>query len=364
MKTEINMNRGKMDLQNIKSNEWEKYWAVNMSGFSCSLFGYLYTKYMPEKYGVGFVSPIVFTSKGYSVCYFQLNDRKRFAEKAIADFAANKQSIRKFCEFLKNKSDRFIDLMDNLEDSGFSRDDFEKYKAAFLDYSVYHIMPRHFTDYLPEKLSLEYLDDLKDLRLYLEKIYAVTENFVEKIAESWAKKSGYTVAELLCCTVEEIESFYSNGKLPSKDELQRRDINMVQVFENGKSNILVGDEVDHIEKKLTEAPEVSEIKGMTAYKGIAKGVVRIVFDPRKVDIFNEGDILVTGMTRPDYLLLMKKASAIVTDAGGLLCHAAITAREIGKPCIIGTKNATKILKDGDMVEVDADNGIVKIMEIK
>ena len=59
---------------------------------------------------------------------------------------------------------------------------------------------------------------------------------------------------------------------------------------------------------------------------------------------------------------MEKASAFVTDEGGILCHAAIVAREMKKPCIIGTKVSTKILKDGDMVEVDADNGIVKVLE--
>jgi pyruvate,water dikinase len=69
--------------------------------------------------------------------------------------------------------------------------------------------------------------------------------------------------------------------------------------------------------------------------------------------FIEGDILVTGMTRPEYLPFVKKCSAFITDAGGMLSHAAITARELHKPCIIGTEIATKILKDGDLIEVDA-----------
>lgn len=65
---------------------------------------------------------------------------------------------------------------------------------------------------------------------------------------------------------------------------------------------------------------------------------------------------------PDFLPAMKKAVAFVTDEGGITCHAAIIAREMGKPCIIGTKNATRILKDGDFVEVDAENGVVKILK--
>ena len=68
------------------------------------------------------------------------------------------------------------------------------------------------------------------------------------------------------------------------------------------------------------------------------------------------------MTRPEFLPLMSKASAFITDEGGITCHAAIVAREMKKPCIIGTKIGTKALKDGDMIEVDADKGVVKIIK--
>lgn len=92
--------------------------------------------------------------------------------------------------------------------------------------------------------------------------------------------------------------------------------------------------------------------------------MRIVHDPTADNIFHQGDILVTGMTRPEYIHLAKKSAGIITDAGGILSHAAITARELKIPCIIGTKHATKILKDGDVVQVDAENGVVRILEKK
>ena len=87
----------------------------------------------------------------------------------------------------------------------------------------------------------------------------------------------------------------------------------------------------------------------------------------KVDQFskmNTGDILVSKMTRPEFLPVMKKAAAIVTDEGGITCHAAIVAREMKKPCIIGTQIATHVLKDGDWVEVDATKGIVRKVQLK
>lgn len=75
--------------------------------------------------------------------------------------------------------------------------------------------------------------------------------------------------------------------------------------------------------------------------------------------FKAKSILVAGMTRPEYVPLMKQALAVVTDEGGITCHAAIVSRELGIPCVIGTKIATQVLKDGDRVEVDATNGVVR-----
>ena len=106
-----------------------------------------------------------------------------------------------------------------------------------------------------------------------------------------------------------------------------------------------------------------EIKGQIASKGIARGPVKIIIDMEGPEVknFKEGDILVTSMTRPEFIPLIKKAGAIITNEGGITCHAAIISRELGIPCIISTKNATQILKDGDLVEVDADQGVVKIL---
>jgi phosphohistidine swiveling domain-containing protein len=100
------------------------------------------------------------------------------------------------------------------------------------------------------------------------------------------------------------------------------------------------------------------VKGQTGSPGKAEGPVKIV-DPKDIDAdFPTGGVLVCAVTTPDYVPLMQKAVAIVTDQGGILAHAAIVARELHKPCIVGTGNATKILKDGQGVSVDADNGIV------
>lgn len=107
---------------------------------------------------------------------------------------------------------------------------------------------------------------------------------------------------------------------------------------------------------------ILEIRGATAMRGYAKGMVKIIKTKNEIPKIKKGDILVTQMTSPDYVPAIKISSAIVTDEGGSLCHAAIVSRELGIPCVIGTKIATQALQDGDLVEVDADNGMVKILK--
>ncbi|HEY4512811.1 MAG TPA: PEP-utilizing enzyme [Candidatus Paceibacterota bacterium] len=108
-----------------------------------------------------------------------------------------------------------------------------------------------------------------------------------------------------------------------------------------------------------EESEVMEFKGNIAFKGKIQGIAKVVMNAHQIGKVNEGDILIAPTTAPSYIVGMGKASAFVTDEGGITSHTAIVAREMKKPCIIGTKIATKVLKDGDLVEVDAERGIVK-----
>ena len=98
------------------------------------------------------------------------------------------------------------------------------------------------------------------------------------------------------------------------------------------------------------------LKGQGAAPGIASGKVVIIRDVRDVGKVKEGDILVTKMTNPDMVPAMRKVAAIVTDEGGMTCHAAIVSRELGTPAIVGTKNATNLLKNDQLVTVDGEKG--------
>ena len=111
--------------------------------------------------------------------------------------------------------------------------------------------------------------------------------------------------------------------------------------------------------KLKNSEVANSVRGVVAYRGIVSGPVKIIFTPQEISKVVTGDILVTNMTIPAYVSAMYRAAAFVTNEGGITCHAAILARELKKPCIIGTRVATQIFKDGDLVEVDAEKGIVR-----
>jgi len=100
------------------------------------------------------------------------------------------------------------------------------------------------------------------------------------------------------------------------------------------------------------------VKGINASPGIGVGMVKIVESAADLNKIRKGDILVAQKTNPDYTSAMEKAAAIVTNAGGSASHAAIVSREMGTPCVVGTKNATDVLKEGQIITVDATNGIV------
>ncbi len=112
-------------------------------------------------------------------------------------------------------------------------------------------------------------------------------------------------------------------------------------------------------KKLKTQTDVLVIHGTVASVGYAKGPVRIVNRTEEINKIQQGDIMVSVATHPGLLPAMKKAIAFVTDSGGVTSHAAIVAREMKKPCIIGTKVATQILKDGDLIEIDTKKGDIR-----
>ncbi len=111
-------------------------------------------------------------------------------------------------------------------------------------------------------------------------------------------------------------------------------------------------------EELAEHEGEAIVRGLGAAPGIGHGEVKIISDLAKGNDLKEGDVLVTHMTAPDWVPLMRRSAAIITDSGGMTCHAAIVSRELGIPCVVGAADATSKLRDGELVTVDATHGSV------
>ncbi|MBI5389146.1 hypothetical protein HZB01_02070 [Candidatus Woesearchaeota archaeon] len=144
------------------------------------------------------------------------------------------------------------------------------------------------------------------------------------------------------------------------EELALREECCIGTLDNQKNpHWLYGEKAKEVFSQLNATLGLEELRGRVACRGKATGTVRVILTPADFSKMEKGDILVAPMTRPEYTPLMKIAGAIVTDEGGVTSHAAIVSRELNVPCIIGVQHATTTLKDGEVVEVDAEEGVIR-----
>lgn len=174
------------------------------------------------------------------------------------------------------------------------------------------------------------------------------------------KKVPKEKAEKQVLTEDEIRKLAELGKLVEEHYDFPQDIewaiedNQLYLLQSRPITVFYGEE--KTEKK--EAKKDVLLKGLGASPGLGSGEVKIIFSTDELDKVEEGNVLVTAMTNPDMVPAMRRASAIVTEEGGMTCHAAIISRELGIPCVVGTLKATKVLSDGDGVTVDGSRGVV------
>lgn len=201
-------------------------------------------------------------------------------------------------------------------------------------------------------------------KAYRRKIQLYWAYKMDFIFEELSKRFGISFMESRFLVPSEIYTGLSEGFTDEMREVVKaRTQHCVYYGEKNLEIVAIGKDCDVFEKTVLaeEKIDVKEFKGQVACVGKVQGIVKIVNTTSDMGKVNDGDILVSIATNPDILPAMKKAIAFVTEQGGITSHAAIVAREMKKPCIIGTKIATKVLKDGDLVEVDANKGIVKIL---
>ncbi len=223
---------------------------------------------------------------------------------------------------------------------------------------------RIFKQYRFSRFEQEFVAFVKEanfLRTHILDMYhQLSQNFMQIFTEI-GRPYGYTGFDFRNMTPQEIIDWYygrSSFKLRQDDAWtwyrvgdERKVVDTPQEMHEVKQKFILPD------KKSDVA--VCQVKGTTAYNGTVRGPARILKDISEVKKVCRGDVIICPMTWPSVIIALEKAAAFVTDEGGILCHAAILARELKKPCITGTKNATLLFADGETVEVDGATGIVR-----
>jgi len=188
-------------------------------------------------------------------------------------------------------------------------------------------------------------------------------HYIGRFLDEFSKRTEISYLDIGKTFPEEIGEILKQGKkkwLPIIKQRRDKFITMT-IFGKGVSSFS-GKDAEEIWKHLFKKEEdVMVLEGtIVSRAGVndVEGYANIVLDPSK-DKFTKGNILITSMTRPEFVPLMKKAKAIITNEGGVTCHAAILSRELNIPCIVGTKRATKIFKNGDLIRLKLNHGKIE-----
>lgn len=235
----------------------------------------------------------------------------------------------------------------------------EKLHAFFADLLPFILVAIEVPEHAANQVTPETLELLFTTRKENEDVYKVGFELESALLRQIEQEKQLSSESLVYLTGEEWREFIATNQIPLNVD-QRKTFILVE--QTGVQTRVFDDPTEASRLAILKNEDVTtknEVQGKAAFAGFARGKVRIVKLVEDAAKFEAGEILVASMTDPRYLPIMKKAAAIVTDEGGVTCHAAIVSRELSIPCVIGTKVATQVFKDGDMVEVDAEKGIVR-----
>ncbi|MES2202953.1 MAG: PEP-utilizing enzyme [Patescibacteria group bacterium] len=304
-----------------------------------------------DREGVEFFStigPIRASAKRLDGLFAQMNETLlQFKNPGAVD----KESMRQVYELMGKIQDEYRHFGHGYTDTVFLESETDPAKREALEFVAAH---------------------KNDIRVQYDKVVFNADGGIPTILNKIGQQFGISAEELTWYLQKEILDLF-RGKAMDRLHIEARKLAYV-FYKTVPGRDYVFYEGRDAEKFIEEfgafkTPEgVREVKGRTANKGpVVRGVARIInsnySDPgsveKKMSDMQQGDILIATVTAPDLMTACRKAAAIVTDVGGLLSHGAIISRELGIPSIVDTQIGSKVFKDGDMVEVDAERGIVR-----
>lgn len=288
------------------------------------------------------------------------------AERIATNVAFRKKIIASFALYAKHLNNLFKRIeKSNTFNARFIKD----YNVSFGKFCVFMMSVQRGVNYIKKSKENKKIRELLiKARTKYESIMGAYEEHLVKLCQKIAKERNVRNYKLLTLLTRDefIEFFYTN-RLPYNLKERNRISALILVpnpfLLSGKPASLLLKKLEQQDKKVTRPLfKESVLKGVSVYPGKVRGPVQVLPNPKQLSKFRQGHILVTYTTLPKYTKVIKKAKGIIADEGGLLSHAAIVSREFKIPSIVGTKIATQVLKDGDMVEVNANHGVVKVLK--
>ena len=276
---------------------------------------------------------------------------QKVGKKYLKDIEEAEKNTKRLIE-MSDEINNFIKNNKNLDDL---IKKWEYFYKLYRDFFVYHQVVYWPSEYLAKiKDQFEEKNKIDKIIKILDKAYKYNEIVVPNVEKYFLELGiGHLhFGEINNDIIKNIKTKPKNRSIAMVDD---------KVFILSSKDALIIDKVIRRDYKKFLGNK-KDIVGLAVSKGVVRGVVKVVKDLNQLKNCNKGDILVTTQTRPQFNIFIKLVKAIVTDEGGYLCHASMLAREFNIPCIVGTKIATQILKDGDEVEVDASRGVVKIIK--
>lgn len=325
---------------------------------------------MKKKIGWGYRDQLFVSKENIETSYYSSRDARSF-EKFVS--SKDNKFILKINKMIREKFKKAGSDIEKIK-TGLKEKDISGEKLAeFLKifyktyrdlYSVYRFPT--LVDANLGELDKNIINDCAKTKDICGRFFSqVDKTVLRKIRDELSKFLNIKKERVLFMNYDELAESLKKGKaVISADELEKRFEFCILMAVGSDIKMSAGNRAEKIFKELkldNNLKDIKEIKGQVAYKveKNIKGRVKIAYTVSDLDKLEKGAILVTPMTTISFVPFIKKASAIVTDEGGITCHAAVVSRELKIPCIIGTKTATKVLKDGGDVEVDGAKGIIR-----
>lgn len=333
------------------SPESTKYAVRDISFLSCSIF--------IETHLVSFKK--FFNFNNFSIIFFYVRPDKNvvfhrsgceyddFSVKVGKKFLRDSKFVKKTVATLIEMTDDIYEFIRKNKTRRNFLDNREYFFKLYRDFFAFHQGVYWPGEYLMQNRNCKNRRKVDKLKKIFDKAYQYNEMVVPNVEKY------FSMLGIESFSWNEINEKFVNKKYSRRSlMLLDRQVLVISSDDAKKIDKVIKDNYDRYLQSL------KNINGLAVSGGLVIGQVRLIENLSDLKHCQDGDILVVTQTRPQYNIFIKKVGAIVTDEGGFLCHASILAREHKIACIVGTKNATKILKDGDIVEVNANHGWVRI----